>query len=268
MRIVLGYSGGLDTSVAIRWLAETYGAEVIAVTLDLGQGRELADVRERALAIGAVRAHVIDAREEFVRGYILPALAAGALYEDRYPMATALARPLIARRLVEIARMEGADAIAPGCRGKGNDQVRLDVSARALDQSIRVIAPARIWDMTHRQTIEYPRARAIQAPVALALPYSTDANLWGRSVECGVLEDAWGEPPDDGFTLTRAPRDCPDEAAYLEIAFDGGIPTGANGIDMPVLELIESLDTIAGAHGVGRIDMVENRLGGIQSRDT
>lgn len=266
-RIVLAYSGGLDTSVAIRWLAETYGAEVIAVTLDLGQGRELADVRERALAIGAVRAHVIDAREQFVRDCILPALQAGALYEDRYPMATALARPLIARRLVEIARMEGADAIAHGCRGKGNDQVRLDVSARALDQSIRVIAPARIWNMTHAETIDYARARGIQAPVAVAGPYSTDANLWGRSVQCGVLEDAWAEAPDDVFTLTRAPQDCPDEPAYLEIAFDGGVPTGANLIDMPMLELIESLETIAGAHGVGRIDMVENRLVGIKSRE-
>jgi argininosuccinate synthase len=264
---VVAYSGGLDTSVAIRWLAEQYGAEVVAVTLDIGQGRELADVRERALALGAVRAHVIDAREEFVRHYIIPALQAGALYEDRYPLATALARPLVAKRLVEIARMERASAIAHGCRGKGNDQVRLDVSARALDPDIKIIAPARSWDMSPVQALEYARSRNLPVPSVAESSYSTDANLWGRSIECGVLEDPWAEPPDDIYQLTRAPQDAPDEPAYVEIGFAAGVPVTANGIEMPLLELIESLDIIAGSHGVGRIDMVENRLLGIKSRE-
>jgi argininosuccinate synthase len=266
-RIVLAYSGGLDTSVAIPWLAEKYGAEVIAVTLDLGQGKELTDVRERALAVGAVRAHVIDVREEFAREYILPALQAGAIYEHRYPMATSLGRPLIAKRLVEVARMEGATAIAHGCTGKGNDQVRIDVSARALEPSIRVIAPAREWGMTRPDEIEYARARGIPVPATVKSPYSTDANLWGRSIECGVLEDPWVEPPEEIYTLTRSPADCPDEPAYVEIEFQAGVPVRVNGIDMPLVELVESLETIGGAHGVGRIDMLENRLVGIKSRE-
>jgi argininosuccinate synthase len=266
-RIVLAYSGGLDTSVAIRWLAEQYGAEIIAVTLDLGQGRELTDVRERALAVGALRSHVVDVREEFARDYVLPALQAGALYEDRYPLATALGRPLIAKRMVEIAGMEGATAIAHACLGKGNDQVRLDVSVRALDPSIKVIVPPRIWNMSRAEEIEYARARKIAVPVTIASPYITDSNLWGRSIECGVLEDPWTEAPEDIYTLTRSPQDSPDEPAYVEIDFESGVPVGANGVEMPLVELIESLETIAGAHGVGRIDMVENRLVGIKSRE-
>lgn len=266
-RIVLAYSGGLDTSVAIPWLAEAYGAEVVTVTLDIGQGRELVDVRERALAGGAVRAHVIDAREEFARDYVLPALHAGALYEERYPLGTALGRPLIAKRLVEMARMEGATAIAHGCLGKINDQVRIEVAARALDSSLRIIAVAREWGMSRAQEIEYARARGIAIPAAVSGPYSIDANLWGRSIECGVLEDPWVEPPEDVYTLTRAPQQCPDEPAYVEIAFEAGVPVKANGVEMSLLELIESLETIAGAHGVGRIDIVENRLVGIKSRE-
>jgi argininosuccinate synthase len=189
------------------------------------------------------------------------------VYEGGYPMATALARPLIAKRLVEIARMEGAGAIAHGCRGKGNDQVRLDVSARAFDPSVQVIAPARVWGMTRAEVLDYARARDMAVPPAADSPYSTDANLWGRSIECGLLEDPWQEPPEEIFTLTRAPRDCPDEPAYVEIDFEGGLPVRANGIEMPLLELVESLETISGAHGVGRIDMVENRLVGIKSRE-
>ena len=266
-RIVLAYSGGLDTSVAIPWLAERYGAEVVAVTLDLGQGRELADVRERALAVGAVRAHVVDVREEFAAEYILPALQAGAVYEHGYPLATALGRPLIAKHLVRIAEMEGAAAIAHGCTGKGNDQVRLDVSARALNPSIKVIAPARVWGMTRPDEIEYARERGIPVPATVESPYSTDANLWGRSIECGVLEDPWREPPQDIYTLTRSPADCPDEPAYCEIEFERGVPVKVNGVAMSFVELIASLETIAGAHGVGRLDMVENRLVGIKSRE-
>jgi argininosuccinate synthase len=264
-RIVLAFSGGLDTSVAIPWLAEKYGAEVVTVTLDVGQGRELVDVRERALAGGAVRAHVIDAREEFAREYILPSLQAGALYENGYPLATALGRPLIAKRLVEMARMEGAAAIAHGCIGKINDQVRIEVSARGIDPDVRIIAVAREWGLSRADEIEYARRRGI--PVPLLGPYSTDSNLWGRSIECGVLEDPWAEPPEEIFTLTRPAKECPDEPAYLDVEFEAGVPVRTNGVEMSILELIESLETIAGAHGVGRIDMMENRLVGIKSRE-
>lgn len=266
-RIVLAYSGGLDTSVAVPWLAERFNAEVIAVTLDLGQGRELDDVRERALAVGAVRCHVVDMREEFAREYILPALQAGALYEGRYPMATSLGRPLIAKQLVEIAEIEAASAIAHGCTGKGNDQVRIDVSARALNPAMRVIAPARMWGMSRPDEIAYAQARGIPVPATVDSPYSTDANLWGRSIECGVLEDPWAEPPEEIYTLTRSPAECPDTPAYVEITFVDGVPTEINGVPMPLVELIDSLETIAGAHGVGRLDMVENRLVGIKSRE-
>ena len=266
-RIVLAYSGGLDTSVAVRWLAERYDAEIVTVTMDLGQGKELDDVRERALAVGAVRAHVVDVREEFARDYVLPALQAGAVYEGRYPLATALGRPLIAARLVEIAKFENAGIIAHGCTGKGNDQVRIDVSARALAPAIRVVAPAREWDMTRPDEIEYARAHGIPIPASVDNPYSTDANLWGRSIECGVLEDPWTEPPEEIYALTRAPTECPDVPAYVEVEFEAGVPTKVNGVAMPLGELINSLDTIAGAHGVGRIDMLENRLVGIKSRE-
>ena len=266
-RIVLAYSGGLDTSVAVPWLAERFNAEVIAVTLDLGQGKELDDVRERALAVGAVRCHVVDVREEFAREYILPALQAGALYEGRYPMATSLGRPLIAKRLVEIAEIEDASAIAHGCTGKGNDQVRIDVSARALNPAMRVIAPARIWGMSRPDEIAYAQARGIPVPATVDSPYSTDTNLWGRSIECGVLEDPWAEPPEEIYTLTRSPAECPDTPAYVEITVADGVPTEINGVPMPLVELVGSLETIAGAHGVGRLDMVENRLVGIKSRE-
>jgi len=266
-RIVLAYSGGLDTSVAIPWLAEKYGAEIVAVTMDLGQGKELEDVRERAMAVGAVRAHVLELREEFARDFILPALQANALYEGQYPLATALGRPLIAKHLVEIARMEGAEAIAHGCTGKGNDQVRMDVSARALEPSIKVIAPARIWGLTRPDEIAYAKERGIPVPATVDNPYSTDANLWGRSIECGVLEDPWQEPPEDIYTRTWAPAESPDQAAYVEIMFEAGVPVAINGVAMPLVELIESLETIAGGQGVGRIDMVENRLVGIKSRE-
>jgi argininosuccinate synthase len=266
-RIVLAYSGGLDTSVAIPWLAEKYRAEVVAVTMDLGQGKELDDVRERALAIGAVRAHVVDLREEFARDFILPALQAGAIYEGRYPLATALGRPLISKHLVEIARIEGASAIAHGCTGKGNDQVRMDVSARALEPSIKVIAPARVWGLTRPEEIEYARQRGIPVPATVDSPYSTDSNLWGRSIECGCLEDPWQEPPEEIYTLTKSPADAPGTPAYVEIEFARGVPVKINGVAMSLVELIQSLETIAGDHGVGRVDMVENRLVGIKSRE-
>ena len=266
-RIVLAYSGGLDTSVAIPWLKEHYNAEIIAVTMDLGQGKELEEVRDRALATGAVRAHVLDLREEFARDYILPALKADAIYEDRYPMATSLGRPLIAQKLVEIAEIEQATAVAHGCTGKGNDQVRLDVTTRALNPKLKVIAPARDWGMTRPEEIEYARKRGVPVPATVSSPYSTDTNLWGKSIECGVLEDPWQEPPEEIYTMTKSPAECPDEPAYVEITFERGAPTAINGVAMPLLDLIASLGTIAGAHGVGRIDMLENRLVGIKSRE-
>jgi len=264
-RIVLAYSGGLDTSVAIAWLAEQYAAEVIAVTLDFGQGRELTDVRERALAVGATRAHVLDVRDEFAADYIVPALQAGALYEDRYPLATALSRPLLARKLVDVARMEGAGVVAHGCNGKANDELRIELGVRALDPSLTVLAPARIWGMSREALVAYAKARRI--PIPTDDPYTVDTNLWGRSIEKGVLEDPWEESPEEIYTLTRAPRDCPAEPAYVEIEFDEGVPRRANGVEMPLVELIESLETIAGAHGVGRIDMIENAAAGGKSRE-
>ena len=266
-RIVLAYSGGLDTSVAIPWLAEKYRAEIVTVTVDLGQGKSLDDTRERALAIGAARAHVIDARDEFARDFIVPALHAGAMYEGRYPLATALGKPLIAKYLVEVARIEGTPLVAHGCTGKGNGQVRMDLSARALDPDIKVIAPAREWDLTWPEELEYAKARGIPLPASAESPYSTDANLWGRSIECGVLDDPWEEPSEDIYILTKEPTESPDRPAYVEIAFERGIPVSINGIAMSLVELLQSLDTIAGAHAVGRIDMVENRLVGIKSRE-
>ena len=266
-RIVLAYSGGLDTSVAIPWLAEKYQAEIVAVTLDLGQGRELDDVRERAMAVGSVRCHVLDVRAEFAEHYVLPSLQAGALYEGQYPLATALGRPLIAQQLVKIAEMESAGAIAHGCTGKGNDQVRIDVSARALNRAIRVVGPAREWGMSRPAEIAYARERGIPVPATVDSPYSTDSNLWGKSIECGVLEDPWTEPPEDVYTLTKSQAEAPNAPAYVELDFEQGVPTAVNGVTMPLVELIASLETIAGAHGVGRIDMVENRLVGIKSRE-
>jgi len=266
-RIVLAYSGGLDTSVAVKWLADRYEAEIVTVTIDLGQGKELDDVRERALAVGAVRAHVVDAREEFARDYIVPALQAGAIYEGRYPLATALGRPLIAKKLVEIAEMENAGMIAHGCTGKGNDQVRMDVSTRALNPAIKVVAPARVWGLTRPEEIKYAQQHGIPVPASVENPYSTDTNLWGRSIECGVLEDPWVEPPEDIYALTKSPLEAPDVPAYVEVEFELGVPTKVNGVGMPLTELINSLETIAGAHGIGRIDMVENRLVGIKSRE-
>jgi argininosuccinate synthase len=266
-RIVLAHSGGLDTSVAIPWLREHCTADVVAVTLDLGQGHELADIRERALALGAVRAHVIDAREQFVREFILPALQAGAVYEDRYLLATALSRPLLAKKLVEMARMEGAVAIAHGCSGNANDQIRLDVSLRALDPGLQIVRSTAARELAGPQLTLYARAHGIEVPPAGAAEYSIDTNLWGRSIAFGVLADPWVEPPEDVYTLTRAARDCPDEPAFVELEFEAGVPVRANGIDLALLEMIESLETIAGAHGVGRIDMMENRLVGSKSRE-
>jgi argininosuccinate synthase len=253
--------------VAIPWLKQKYGAEVIALALDLGQGRELNQIRERAIAAGAARCHVLDVREEFARDYILPALRADALYEERYPLATALGRPLIAKKLVEIAHMENATAVAHGCSGEGNDQVRIEVSVRALDPRMTVLAPVRDWEMNRPQEIDYARTCNIAIPAAVESPYSTDRNLWGRSIQCGVLEDPWTEPPDDIYTLTKSPSAAPDVPAYVEIEWRDGMPAAVSGVEMSLVELVASLETIAGVHGVGRIDMVENPVVGSKSRE-
>lgn len=263
---MLAFTGGLDTSVAIPWLKERHGAEVVTVTLDLGQGRVLEEVRDRALAAGAVRAHVLDVRDEFAANFIVRALKADAVYEDRYPMATSLGRPLIAKKLVDVAAIEQATAVAHGGTAEGNDQIRLDAAVHALNPDLRVLAPVHEMDMTAAEEAEYARARGIAVPAGES-PYSVDANLWGRAIQYGVLEDPWTEAPEEVYTLTRAPAECPNEAAYVEISFDSGTPVAINGVEMPILELISSLGIIAGAHGVGRIDMVENRLAGVKTRE-
>jgi argininosuccinate synthase len=267
-RIVLAYSGGLDTSVAIPWLAEKYGAEIVTVTMDLGQGKELDDARERALALGAVRAHVLDLRNEFARDFVLPALQAGAVYEDKYPLATALGRPLIARHLVEIARLEGADVVAHGCgTEKGNDAIRIDLAVRALNPNLEVLAPLAVWDVTKQEKVAFARKRGIPVPATADSPYTTDVNLWGRSIEYGVLDDPWREPPDDVYLVTQSPSEASNIPAYVEIEFEKGVPVAINGVSLSLVELISSLETIGGAHGVGRIDVLENRLGDTKSRE-
>jgi argininosuccinate synthase len=268
MKIVLAYSGGLDTSVAIPWLAEKYNAEIVTLTVDLGgQDRSMPAIKEKALATGAIKAIVVDCKDIFVKHFVFPALRAGAIYEGEYPLATALGRPLIAKLLVDVARQEGAQAVAHGCTGKGNDQVRFDVSTGALAPDLQVIAPAREWKMTRDEEIEYARERGIPVPTTKKSPYSTDENLWGRSIECGVLEDPWNEPPEDIYWWTKSPEAAPDQPTYVEIGFEGGIPVSLNGVQMDGVVLIGKLHDIAGENGVGRIDHVENRLVGIKSRE-
>jgi argininosuccinate synthase len=266
-KVVLAYSGGLDTSVAIRWIGEKYGLEVVALTVDVGNERDMSAIQSKALQIGAVKALVVDARELFVKYFVFPALQAGALYEGAYPLATALARPLIAKIMVDVARKENAVAVAHGCTGKGNDQVRFDVSISALAPDLRIIAPVREWRMTRDDEIEYASAHGIPVPVTLKSPYSVDQNLWGRSIECGVLEDPWQEPPAEVYNWTKDPATAPAEPLYVEIDFEKGIPVALNGEAMDGVALIQKLNTLAGEHGVGRVDHMENRLVGIKSRE-
>ncbi len=267
-RIVLAYSGGLDTSVIIKWLIDRYGAEVIALTIDVGQGKGLDEIRDRALRIGAKEALVVDAKETFVRYFVFPALRAGALYEGQYPLATALSRPLIAKLLVDTAREYGADAIAHGCTGKGNDQVRFDVATAALAPDLQVLAPVREWELKTREAeIEYAQKHGIPVPVTKKSPYSTDENLWGRSIEAGVLEDPWTEPPAEVYAWTRSLDETPNEPLYKEIEFERGLPVALDGDALNGVDLITELNNIAGEHGIGRIDHVENRLVGIKSRE-
>ena len=264
-RCVLAYSGGLDTSVAIRWLQENLGYEVITLTADLGEAKDVDAVAARALRTGAITAHIADARRVFIDEFCFPTLAAGALYEGVYPLATALARPLIAKLLVDVARAEGATAVAHGCTGKGNDQVRFDVAVGALAPELRVVAPVRDWDMGRPQELEYAGKHGIEVPATKESPYSVDANLWGRSVECGVLEDPWAEPPAEVYEWTA--HAAASGAAELSVEFEHGIPVALDGERMPGEALVAALNAAAGAHGIGRIDHVENRLVGIKSRE-
>jgi argininosuccinate synthase len=266
-KVVLAYSGGLDTSVAIKWLKEKYHLDVIAVNIDVGCVKDYSTLRQKALDIGAVKALVIDGKELFVKYFVFPALQADALYEGQYPLSTALSRPLMAKLLVDTAVEEGASTIVHGCTGKGNDQVRFEVSISALAPEIKILAPAREWKMTREETIAYARKNGIPIPVSVNSPYSIDESLWGRAIECGVLEDPWTEPPDDVFTWTQSPSHAPDKAQYLEIEFKRGIPVSLDGEEMDGVKLIQQLNEIGGRHGIGRIDHIENRVVGIKSRE-
>ncbi len=265
---VLAYSGGLDTSVILSWLQVHYGATVVTVTADLGQQQELAGVREKAIACGAAEVHVDDMREEFVADYVWPSLKAGALYQEIYPLASALGRPLIAKRMVEVAREVGADAIVHGCTGKGNDQVRLEVSAAALAPELTSIAPLREWDLHSREDeIAWAEEHGIPVSATKEAPYSIDENLWGLAVEAGVLEDPWVRPPADAWQITTDPAEAPATPVEVTITFESGIPVAVDSIPLGGPALIQHLNDLAGSHCVGRIDMVEDRLVGIKSRE-
>ncbi len=266
-KVILAYSGGLDTSVAVRWIQEKYGMDVIALTIDVGNERDFTAVRDKALKVGAVKSLVVDAKQLFVDYFLFPALQANALYEGQYPLATALSRPLMVKLLVDTAEEEGATAVAHGCTGKGNDQVRFDVGINTLAPNLRIIAPAREWGMTREETIAYAQQHDIPVPITVASPYSIDECLWGKSIECGVLEDPWAEPPEDAFTWTKSPDQTPDEPTYVEIGFAKGIPVSLDGRPMNGIDLILELNEIAGNHGIGRIDHIENRVVGIKSRE-
>jgi len=268
-KIVLAYSGGLDTSVCIQWLKENYSADIIAVTIDLGGDGEqdLDFIREKGLKVGAEKCYVIDAKDEFTDDFLSMAIQANAYYEEDYFLATALGRPLIVKKMIEVAEKENATAIAHGCTGKGNDQVRFDVAAKAMNPEMEIIAPVREWSMSRNEEISYARENGIPIPVDVDSPYSTDVNMWGRSIECGVLEDPWQEPPEEVFEWTEAPEDAPEQAENIEIRFEQGIPVELNGEKMSPANLIKKLNKTAGQHGLGRVDHVENRLVGIKSRE-
>jgi argininosuccinate synthase len=266
-KIVLAYSGGLDTSVAIRWLKEERGYDVIALTVDVGMDREREILQSRAMAAGASEYVWRDAQDMFVRHFVFPALMAGARYQGQYPLATALSRPLIARELVAVAKAQGATAVAHGCTGKGNDQVRIDVSVQALAPGLHIVAPLREWEMDRESEIAYAEEHNIPIEVTRKSPYSIDENLWGRSIETGVLEDPWQEPPPDVYQWTKSPAEAPAEPAYIEIGFEKGAPVSLAGKQVDPVALVKRLNELAGEHGVGRIDSVEDRLVGIKSRE-
>src|SRR5437867_2679176 len=266
-KVVLAYSGGLDTSVMVPWIGEKYNLDVVTFTVDLGQGEDIERIRQKALKTGAVDAVAIDARNMFVDYFVFPALMAGALYEGKYPLATALGRPLIAKLMVDVAHEHHARAVAHGCTGKGNDQVRFDVTFQTLDPNLQIIAPVREWKMTRDEEIKFAAKHRIPVEATTESPYSIDQNLFGRSCEAGVLEDPWDEPPADAFAWTVDPAKAPNEPEYVTIEFDGGRPVGLDGAKLDGVPLIERLNQLGGKHGVGRIDHVENRLVGIKSRE-
>ncbi|MBU8905180.1 argininosuccinate synthase [Desertibacillus haloalkaliphilus] len=266
-KVVLAYSGGLDTSVAIKWLQQQ-GYDVIAVCLDVGEGKDLDFIKEKALSVGAIKSVVIDAKQEFADEFVLPSLYANTMYENKYPLVSALSRPLIAKKLVEVAEQEGADAVAHGCTGKGNDQVRFEVSFAALNPNLEIFAPVREWSWSREEEIEYAKLHNVPVPIGKDSPYSIDQNLWGRANECGILEDPWATPPEDAYDLTNPIEKTPDTPKILEIDFVEGKPVALDGKQYPSFDqLITDLNKIAGEHGVGRIDHVENRLVGIKSRE-
>ena len=269
MKIVMAYSGGLDTSVMIPWLKENHDdAEIISYTGDLGQGEDLGPIRAKALATGASKAVVEDLREEFVRDYIFPAVRANAVYEGMYPLHTALGRPLLAKKMVELALAEGADAVAHGCSGKGNDQIRFEVGFRALAPQLQILAPLRDWELTTREAeFHYAQERGIPLPITLEKPFSIDENIWGCAIECGEMEDLWTEPPPDAWRMTKDPSNAPRGSVGMIISFDQGVPVAIDGREMGGIELLEYLNDLAGTFGVGRIDMVENRVVGLKSRE-
>ena len=264
-KVILAYSGGLDTSVAITWLNKDY--DVIAVCMDVGEGNDLDFIHDKALKVGAIESHVIDVKDEFAEDYVLVALQGHTFYEQKYPLVSALSRPLISKKLVEIAHKTGATTIAHGCTGKGNDQVRFEVAIASLDPSLKVIAPVREWKWSREEEINYAKANGVPIPADLDSPYSVDQNLWGWANECGVLENPWNEAPEDAYDLTVAPEAAPDSPAYVNIDFEAGVPVALDGKKMKLADLILELNDLAGQHGVGRIDHVENRLVGIKSRE-
>lgn len=264
-KVILAYSGGLDTSVAITWLKKDY--DVIAVCMDVGEGNDLDFIHAKALKVGAIESHVIDVKDEFAEDYVLVALQGHTFYEQKYPLVSALSRPLISKKLVEIAHQTGATTIAHGCTGKGNDQVRFELAIASLDPSLKVIAPVREWKWSREEEINYAESNGVPIPADLDSPYSVDQNLWGRANECGVLENPWNQAPEDAYDLTVAPEVAPDTPLYVEIEFEAGVPVALDGKKMKLADLILELNDLAGAHGVGRIDHVENRLVGIKSRE-
>ncbi|AJK87378.1 argininosuccinate synthase [Lysinibacillus fusiformis] len=265
-KVVLAYSGGLDTSVAIPWLKEQ-GWDVIAVCLDVGEGKDLEFVKNKALQVGAIESYMVDAKDEFAENYALISLQAHTWYEQKYPLVSALSRPLISKKLVEIANQVGADAVAHGCTGKGNDQVRFEVSIKALNPDLEVLAPVREWGWSRDEEIEYAMKHNVPIPATLDSPFSIDQNLWGRANEAGIMEDPWVSPPEEAYGLTVSVENAPNEAEYVEIEFVAGKPVALNGKEMKLADLIQELNAVAGAHGIGRIDHVENRLVGIKSRE-
>lgn len=264
-KVILAYSGGLDTSVAITWLMKDY--DVVAVCMYVGEGKDLDFIHDKALKVGAVESYVLDVKDEFAEEYVLPALQAHAYYEQKYPLVSALSRPVISKKLVEIAHKTGATTIAHGCTGKGNDQVRFEVAIAALDPELKVIAPVREWKWSREEEIEYAKANGVPVPADLDNPYSVDQNLWGRANECGVLENPWNQAPEDAFGITNSPEEAPDTPEFIDIEFKEGKPVALNGKEMKLADLIQEVNAIAGKHGVGRIDHVENRLVGIKSRE-